>query len=51
MTLGLLTAGIFLRLVRINLLQTMRSDYVEAARARGVPERTRGAHSTLSGTH
>ncbi len=39
-TLGLLTAGIFLRLVRTNLLQTMRADYVEAARARGVPERT-----------
>ncbi|QNK82495.1 ABC transporter permease [Nakamurella sp. PAMC28650] len=38
MVLGLLTAGIFLRLVRTNLLQTMRSDYVEAARARGVPE-------------
>ena len=38
-TLGLLTAGVFLRLVRVNLLQTMRSDYVEAARARGVPER------------
>lgn len=38
-TLGLLTGGVFLRLVRVNLLQTMRSDYVEAARARGVPER------------
>jgi peptide/nickel transport system permease protein len=38
-TLGLLVAGIFLRLVRVNLLQTLRSDYVEAARARGVPER------------
>jgi peptide/nickel transport system permease protein len=38
-TLGLLVAGIFLRLVRVNLLQTMRADYVEAARARGVPER------------
>jgi peptide/nickel transport system permease protein len=37
-TLGLLTGGIFLRLVRVNMLQTMRSDYVEAARARGVPE-------------
>jgi peptide/nickel transport system permease protein len=36
--LGLLVAGIFLRLVRVNLLQTLRSDYVEAARARGVPE-------------
>jgi peptide/nickel transport system permease protein len=39
LTLGLLTGGIFLRLVRVNLLQTMRADYVEAARARGVPER------------
>ena len=28
-----------IRLVRVNLLQTMRGDYVEAARARGVPER------------
>jgi peptide/nickel transport system permease protein len=37
-TLGLLVAGIFLRLVRVNLLQTLRSDYVEAARARGVKE-------------
>lgn len=38
MTLGLLTGGIFLRLVRTNMLQTMRDDYVEAARARGVTE-------------
>lgn len=38
-TLGLLVGGVFIRLVRVNLLQTMRSDYVEAARARGVPER------------
>lgn len=37
-TLGLLTAGIFLRLVRVNLLQTLRADYVEAARARGIRE-------------
>jgi peptide/nickel transport system permease protein len=37
--LGLLTGGVFLRLVRVNLLQTMRADYVESARARGVPER------------
>ncbi|MBN9619813.1 MAG: ABC transporter permease [Actinobacteria bacterium] len=39
LTLGLYVSGIFLRLVRVNLLQTLRSDYVEAARARGVPER------------
>lgn len=38
-TLGLLLTGIFLRIIRINLIQTLRSDYVEAARARGVPER------------
>lgn len=37
--LGLLTGGVFLRLVRVNLLQTLRADYVTAARARGVPER------------
>ena len=37
-TLGLYVAGIFLRLVRVNLLQTLRADYVEAARARGVRE-------------
>ena len=36
--LGLLTAGVFIRLVRINLLQTLRTDFVTAARARGVSE-------------
>ena len=36
--LGLLTAGVFIRLIRINLLQTLRADYVTAARARGVAE-------------
>lgn len=37
--LGLLTGGVFIRLVRVNLLQTSRMDYVTAARARGVSER------------
>ncbi|MGH3459444.1 ABC transporter permease [Aeromicrobium sp.] len=37
--LGLLTGGVFLRLIRVNLLQTLRMDYVTAARARGVNER------------
>ena len=32
-------SGVLIRLVRVNLLQTMRGDYVEAARARGIPER------------
>jgi peptide/nickel transport system permease protein len=38
-TLGLLVSGVLIRLVRVNLLQTMKGDYVEAARARGVTER------------
>jgi peptide/nickel transport system permease protein len=38
-TLGLVIAGIFLRITRVNMLQTMAADYVEAARARGIPER------------
>jgi peptide/nickel transport system permease protein len=38
-TLGLVIGGIFVRLVRVNMLQTLRSDYVEAAHARGVGER------------
>lgn len=37
-TLGLLVGGVFVRLVRVNMLQSLRSDYVEAARARGVRE-------------
>jgi peptide/nickel transport system permease protein len=37
-TLGLLVSGVLIRLVRVNLLQTMRGDYVEAARARGIRE-------------
>lgn len=38
-TLGLLICGILIRLTRVNLLQTLQADYVEAARARGIPER------------
>jgi peptide/nickel transport system permease protein len=38
-TLGLLLSGIFERMVRVNLKQTLQADYVEAARARGIPER------------
>lgn len=36
--LGLLTAGIFLRLVRLNVIGTLGQDYVDAARSRGVSE-------------
>jgi peptide/nickel transport system permease protein len=38
-TLGLLLSGVFIRLVRVNLLQTLKDDYVEAARARGIAEK------------
>lgn len=38
-TLALYICGIFIRLTRVNVLQTLQADYVEAARARGVPER------------
>jgi peptide/nickel transport system permease protein len=37
-TLGLLICGVFIRLVRVNILQTLQADYVEAARARGISE-------------
>ncbi len=36
--LGLLIGGVFLRLVRVNMLQTLRMDYVMAATARGVSQ-------------
>ncbi|HAG84218.1 MAG TPA: ABC transporter permease, partial [Cyanobacteria bacterium UBA12227] len=39
-TLGILLSGIFERIVRVNLKQTLKADYVEAARARGIPEGT-----------
>ncbi|MGH7056327.1 MAG: ABC transporter permease [Acetobacteraceae bacterium] len=37
-TLGLVFAGVFIRLVRVNVIRTLRDDYVEAARARGIRE-------------
>jgi peptide/nickel transport system permease protein len=39
LALGLLTAGVFLRLVRTNVIGTLGMGYVEAARSRGVSER------------
>ena len=38
LALGLLTAGIFLRLVRTNMIGTLNTEYVSAARSRGVGE-------------
>jgi peptide/nickel transport system permease protein len=39
-TLGLVTGGIFIRLVRVNVIRTLKDDYIEAARARGISERS-----------
>jgi peptide/nickel transport system permease protein len=39
-TLGLLITGVVIRLVRVNIMQSLQADYVEAARARGVKERS-----------
>ncbi|MCI1649580.1 ABC transporter permease [Bifidobacterium tibiigranuli] len=39
LALGLLTAGVFIRLVRTNVISTYNSDYIEAARSRGVSEK------------
>ena len=38
LALGLLTAGVFLRLVRTNVIGTLSAEYVDAARSRGVSE-------------
>ena len=39
-TLGLVIGGIFIRLIRVNVIRTLKDDYIEAARARGIPERS-----------
>jgi peptide/nickel transport system permease protein len=38
-TLGLLLSGVFTNALRLNLRRALQSDYVEAARSRGLPER------------
>ncbi|HET6447243.1 MAG TPA: ABC transporter permease [candidate division Zixibacteria bacterium] len=39
-TLGLVLAGIFVRLTRANMLDVLEADYITAGRARGIKERT-----------
>ena len=54
-TLGIVYGGVFIRLIRVNVIRTMKEDYIEAARARGikralgrlpprVPQRARAGH-------
>lgn len=38
LTLGLMTAGVFLRLVRTNMIGTLGREYIESGRSRGVRE-------------
>lgn len=38
--LGLVISGVFVRMTRANMMETMRSDFVTAARARGLKEKT-----------
>jgi len=38
-TLGLVLSGIFVRLTRINVIETLQADFISAARARGIRER------------
>ena len=40
LTLGLVLCGVFIRLTRSNMLETLRLDFVTAARARGLREKT-----------
>jgi len=40
LTLGIILSGIFVRLTRINMLETLRLDFVTAAKARGLKEDT-----------
>jgi peptide/nickel transport system permease protein len=39
-TLGIVYAGVFIRLIRVNVIRTLKEDYIEAARARGIHERS-----------
>jgi len=39
LTLGITLSGVFVRLTRANMLDVLKSDFVLASRARGVPER------------
>jgi peptide/nickel transport system permease protein len=38
-TLGIVLSGVFVRLTRANMLDILKSDFIIAGRARGIPER------------
>jgi peptide/nickel transport system permease protein len=37
-TLGLILTGPFIRLTRVNMIETLQTDFITAGRARGLPE-------------
>jgi peptide/nickel transport system permease protein len=39
LTLGLILSGVFVRITRINVIETLQADYIAAGRARGIFER------------
>ncbi len=39
-TLSTVLSGVFLRLTRVNMIETLQQDFITASRARGVPEKT-----------
>jgi peptide/nickel transport system permease protein len=39
-TLGIVLSGVFIRLTRANMLDTLKSNFIHAAHARGVPDRS-----------
>ena len=39
LTLGLILTGPFVRLTRVNMIETLQTDFITAGRARGIPER------------
>jgi len=38
-TLGLALTGVFIRLTRVNMIEMLKSDFITAGRARGIPEK------------
>jgi len=38
LTLGLALTGVFIRLTRVNMIEMLKSDFITAGRARGIPE-------------
>jgi peptide/nickel transport system permease protein len=49
-TLGLALCGVFIRLTRVNMIETLQEDFITAGRARGIKERTLVYHHAMRNT-